>query len=262
MLFSDLEQDGLDYWRRYLGATDFSFDIGDYHFVGLNSYSGTPQRRHGFVLGLDFLGIDLGVATVDNYGGWLTDKQLEWLTEDLQQAHMAQKRVVLFLHHDPRGNRLAPWPKRYHSVLPFPTEPLGLRMFQEWNYEGNPEWDSDTNDGRANETQTKNSAVSLLRLVSSYVDYVITGHIHDDQDNIVKPGQEITKGSGILTTKKVHFIRIATGSSTPLHEDGYWGYRHVAANKKGLANLQFKPKTGRLSIPSGNLWLTGKGSSS
>ncbi len=259
ILFSDLSQDGLDYWRRYLGPGDFSFDKGDYHFAGVNSYSGTPQRRHGFVLALDFLGVDLGVATVDNYGGWLTPAQLAWLERDLAAASAAGKKVVLFLHHDPRGNQGVRWGRRYHANLPFPTEPLGLRMFQEWNYEGNPDWDSDPGDGRAGETQTGNSAVSLLRLIAGHVDYVFTGHIHDDQDETVEAGQPITAGSGIRASRRVRFTRMATASATPLDDKGYWGFRRVTAGDGGLDPISYRPDWGWASLPSGNLWLVGEG---
>jgi 3',5'-cyclic AMP phosphodiesterase CpdA len=216
ILFQDLAQDGLDYWRRLLGPTDYSFDLGRIHFVGINSFSGTPERRHAFVLGLGFIGIEFDAATVDNYGGTLTLEQLAWLEQDLAAATRKQQTIVLFLHHDPRGNAEQAWGRRYHENQPFPTEPLGLRKFQEWNLEG--EWDSDPKDRRKTESQTENSAVALLRLIAKHAHYVLNGHLHEDRDELIKAGSEIVNGSGIRTSHDIQFVRVTTASSTPKAE--------------------------------------------
>jgi 3',5'-cyclic AMP phosphodiesterase CpdA len=257
ILFEDLSQDGLDYFHGYLGASDYSFDLGRFHFVGINSHAGTAERRHAFVLSLGFLGIDFGASPVDNYGGTLTDGQLNWLKRDLEKAGARGRTVVLFLHHDPRGNLDLPWGRRYHENQPFPTEPLGLRKFQEWNYEG--EWDSDPKDRRGTETQTENSAVKLLRLIARHASYVFTGHIHDDRDVVVEPGGELTAGSGIRVKRRLYQMRVTAASSTPERDDGYWGYRLIEADGPQLLGLAFFPKLGWRSVPSGNLWITGTG---
>jgi len=258
MLFEDLAQEGLDYWRRLLGPLDYSFDAGRFHFVGVNSYSGSPERRHAFVLGLQFLGLDFGAATVDNYGGQLDDGQLAWLRRDLERASKAGKTIVLFLHHDARGARGESWGRGYHANLPFPTEPLGLRKFQEWNYDSD-EWDSNPKDKRKGETQTDNSAVRLLRLIARYADYVFTGHIHDDETTVIEPGREIVPGSGIRASKRIHYVRVTTGSATPDDSDGYWGYRLLRARGDALEDLIYYPTFRWQSLPSGNLWVSGTG---
>jgi hypothetical protein len=257
MLFEDLSQDGLDYFHRHLGASDYSFDLGKFHFVGINSHAGTAERRHAFVLSLGFLGIDFGASPVDNYGGTLTDGQLEWVQRDLERASARGQTIILFLHHDPRGNVSLPWGQRYHENQPFPTEPLGLRKFQEWNYEG--EWDSDPKDQRGTESQTDNSAVKLLRLAARHASYIFTGHIHDDIDTVVEPGQELCAGSGIRAKQRLYQMRVTAASATPERDDGYWGYRLIEADGPHLTGLAFLPKWGWKSVPSGNLWVTGSG---
>lgn len=258
ILFEDLAQDGLDYFRAILGPADMALPLGRLELIGLNSYAGRPERRHAFVLGLDFLGIDLGAAAVDNYGGYLTDAQLDWLSDRLRRAAGAGRRVVLLLHHDPRGTRGQPWGRGYHANLPFPTEPLGLRTFQEWNYDSS-EWDSNPQDDRRGESQTSNSAVRLLELIARYVDVVVTGHIHDDEDTLIEPGAELVPGSGIRARRRIHIIRLATSASSPDDEDGYWGYRLLQFAAGRLQSARYRPDFGWASIPSGNLWITGEG---
>jgi 3',5'-cyclic AMP phosphodiesterase CpdA len=257
ILFEDLTQDGLDYWRRILGPTDYSFDFGPFHFVGINSYAGSPERRHAFVLGLGFIGVDFGAATVDNYGGTLTSEQLAWLENDLTQARMRKKTNILFIHHDPRGNRDQGWTRRYHANLPFPTEPLGLRKFQEWNFDSE-KWSSDPKKPLV-ETQVKNSATALLRLIAKYVPYVFTGHLHADSDEVIDPGQELVPGLGIRVSQKTHFARVTTASSTPENSDEYWGYRWIKTAGNSLENIIFHPRLGWHSLPAGNFWIIGSG---
>jgi 3',5'-cyclic AMP phosphodiesterase CpdA len=257
ILFEDLSQDGLDYFHRHLGAANYSFDLGQFHFVGINSHAGTPERRHAFVLSLGFLGIDFGASPVDNYGGTLTDEQLAWLERDLEKARVRGQTIALFLHQDPRGNLDLPWGRRYHENQPFPTEPLGLRKFQEWNYEG--EWDSDPTDRRRAETQTQNSAVRLLGLIAEHASYVFTGHLHADRDTVVEPGGDVAAGSGIRALRRLHHMRVTAASSTPESDDGYWGYRLIEASGPHLLGLAFFPRWGWKSVPSGNLWITGTG---
>jgi len=258
MLFEDLNQDGLDYWHRVLGPSDYSFDLGGFHFVGLNSYAGTAERRHAFVLGLGFLGIDLGGATVDNYGGTLLPAQLAWLRKDLAAARAAGKKVILFLHHDPRGAAGESWGRRYHANLPFPTEPLGLRKFQEWNYDS-AEWDSDPADQVAGELQTDNSAVRLLKLIAGHVDTVFCGHLHQDQDTVIEVGRELVSGSNIRAAQRIRFVRVTTASASPLADEGYWGYRLVQVQKDVMQDPRYLPKQAMSSLPAGNLWVVGSG---
>ncbi len=260
ILFQDLQQDGLDYWRRYLGATDAAVDLGEHwHLIALNSYAGSSERRHGFVLGLGFAGLDLGVAAVDNYGGSLSDAQLSWFDAELKRAEAAGRRVIVALHHDPRGNEDEVWGRRYHANLPFPTEPLGLRRFQEWNY-NNPNWALDDEGGRKGERQTENSATAFLSLLSGRVAAVFTGHLHADRDQVVPAGAEIIKGSGLRAREPLRFCRVTSASASPLDDKGYWGYRLIELGEDGeLHGLMYHPQRAWASVPAGNLWLDGDG---
>ncbi len=257
ILFQRLRQDGLDWWRRLLGPPDFSFDASGVHFVGLNSYSGSAERRHAFTISLEGLGIDFGVSAVDNYGGTLTAGQLDWLERDLGAAATRSKSTVLLLHHDPRGCRDEPWGRRYHANLPFPTQPLGLGSFQEWNFDG-PEWNSATTKPGGGESQEQNSATRLLEEIAGHVDLMLTGHIHRDIDEVIEAGGELVPASGIRTSHRLRSVRVTYASSTTI-EDGYWGYRLFHVSDGQVDGGRYDPKLGWPSLPSGNLWVEGSG---
>ncbi len=262
MLFEHLDQDGLVFWQKYLGPKNYSVSLGHTRFIGLNSYSGSAHRRHAFAFRFGAFGLKLDLGTaVDNYGGFLTPPVLEWLASEIEKARRKDQRVVLFLHHDPRGNEQSPWASAYHPNLPFPTEPLGLRKFQEWNIESNPQWDSDPDDGVEGETQTDNSAVRLLKLIAEGVDLVLMGHAHVDRDKVFEPGQEMVKGSGIRAARTIRFTKVTTASAHPGDPDGYWGYRLVEISRETITGLNWQPKNGLASIPAGNLWIAGSGTS-
>ncbi len=203
------------------------------------------------MLSLDFLGIDFGAATVDNYGGYLDQEQLDWLEAVAKDAAASGKSILLLCHHDPRGNNESAWGERYHENLPFPTEPLGLRSFQEWNFDG--EWNSAGGKGRGRESQADNSGVRLLRLLARYGGVVVTGHVHADRDDEVLPGHEVVAGSGLRASRKIRILRLATAGSAPLDDDGYWGYRLLEFEGGKLKRSRYYPPFGWPSVPSGNL---------
>src|SRR5579859_6943046 len=123
------------------GPPFYSFDAGKLHVIALNTYSGTPERRHSYSFYVDAFDLHLGAPAVDNYGGYLTDGELDWLEKDARAAFEAGKTVLVFGHHDPRGNREAGANRRFHHDNPFPTDPISLEGFQEWNYDSSS-WDS------------------------------------------------------------------------------------------------------------------------
>jgi hypothetical protein len=137
----ELQRDGLNYWRRYIGPTVYSFDWLGLHFVGMNSMGGPPDRRNA-------LGIVAG-----NYGGFVDPDALDWIEQDVANATTRGQQSVLFLHHDPSA-ALTPDSQAY--PLPTPTT-----AFQSWN---------DAASQQRIESLVANQSVS----------HVLFGHIHQD----------------------------------------------------------------------------------
>ena len=248
-LFSDLRRDGLSYWRRTFGPPYYSWDFGDLHFVALNTYAGTPARRHSYALWVDAFDLHLGAPAVDNYGGQIGVEQLRWLEEDLQRATRAGKTIVVFGHQDPRGNLAEPAETRYLPNQPFPTSPLGLGPFQEWHYEG-AEWSSDGS-GRV-ERPNAHSGTKLLRLLAAHASYYIDGHAHHDSHRVYAAGEELAPG--VRAKRPIEFLRVTTASSVPLGQDDYWGYRVITVDGRSLLTGPYDGGRGLLSLPAGNFW--------
>ena len=82
-----LGQDGLEFWKHYFGPLYYSFDYGTYHFAALNSYDWPPYMRRA-----------LWFITL-NWGGYISDDQLQWIEEDL--THASANLTFMFLHHNP-----------------------------------------------------------------------------------------------------------------------------------------------------------------
>ena len=252
-LFSDLRGDGLSYWRRTFGPAYYSWDYGDLHFVALNTYDGTPARRHSYALYVDAFDLHLGAPAVDNYGGELSDEQLKWLEQDLQRAARAGRTVVVFGHQDPRGTLDVPAEARYQPNLPFPTSPLGLGPFQEWNYES-AGWSSDGS--RREERAHEHSGTRLLRLLARYASYYIDGHAHLDSHRVYAPGEELAPG--VRARRSIDFLRVTTASSTPRRGNDFWGYRLIEVDGRVLNTAPYDPSRGLGSVPAGNLWIEAK----
>ncbi len=253
VLFSRLVHDGLVSFAKTFGPPFYAFDVGRYHFVALNTYDGTNRRRHSLSLWVPFKGLKLGAPAVDNYGGYLSEKQLAWLQRDLSRASARGQTIVVFGHQDPRGNLDG---ERYHRDQPFPTSPLGLDGFDEWDYDA--KWDSNPNDTRGRETPWHNSGVRLLRLLLRYASYYISGHVHADETTIYHPGDLVIPG---MTTKRtIAFLRVTTASAG-VRNQGYWGYRLLQADDKGHIDVSpYDRARGLDSVPAGRFWLTSTGS--
>lgn len=70
-------------YQRYFGPTDFSFDHGDVHFIGLDNvqYKGDGQ----------------GSFDNTSYRGYISERQLEWLRNDLRYVPR-DKLIVIVTH--------------------------------------------------------------------------------------------------------------------------------------------------------------------
>ncbi len=254
VLFSQLVHDGLVSFARTFGPPYYSFDLGRYHFVALNTYDGTNKRRHALSVWVPFKGLKLGAPAVDNYGGYLSERQLAWLERDMAQASARGQTIAVMGHQDPRGNEQG---ERYQKNEPFPTHPLGLGDFDEWDYDG--AWDSNPHDNRGKEHPWDHSGVRLLRLLLRYASYYISGHVHEDETRTYHPGQVVVPG--MVTKREISFIRVTTASAGVRHQ-GYWGYRLLSADSSGKIDISpYDEKLGLDSVPAGNFWLerSGKG---
>jgi hypothetical protein len=85
--YNRLGEDGLEYWEEFFGPHYYSFDYGEYHFVAVNSFDMPPLSR----LSLLFIAL--------NWGGSVSDEQLQWVEQDL--AHSDAALTFMFMHHNP-----------------------------------------------------------------------------------------------------------------------------------------------------------------
>ncbi len=249
VLFSNLVHDGLASYVRTFGPPYYSFDLGRFHFVALNTYDGTRQRRHALSVWIPIMGLHLGAPATDNYGGYLSVPQLEWLERDLERAAARGQTLVVFGHHDPRGNLRG---RRYHANEPFPTHPIGPNHFEEWNYDG--AWDSNPNDSRGRETPRENSGTRLLALLARYGGYYISGHVHVDGQRTYRPGESILPN--IIARRPLTFVRVTTAAAG-VRDHGYWGYRVLTARADGTLDVgPHDEDAGLLSVPAGRFWMS------
>ena len=75
--YNRILEDGLEYWQEYFGPLFYSFNYGDYHFTGVNSFDMSK------ILRLTFLFIPL------NWGGSISNEQLDWVENDLESSDSA-----------------------------------------------------------------------------------------------------------------------------------------------------------------------------
>lgn len=121
--------DGLDLWNDYFGPHYHSFNYGDYHFIGLNSYDWPVFNR------LTFFVLPFG------WGGSIQDQQLQWLEDDLS-SHGDSEKTFIYLHHNPMyetiSENLFKWP--YHNRYPL------LDLIDEYDVDmvlgGHVHWDA------------------------------------------------------------------------------------------------------------------------
>ena len=85
--YNRILEDGLEYWQEYFGPLFYSFNYGNYHFTGVNSFDMSK------ILRLTFLFIPL------NWGGSISNEQLDWVENDLESSDSPLN--FMFLHHNP-----------------------------------------------------------------------------------------------------------------------------------------------------------------
>ncbi len=245
-LFNHLVADGLEHWKATLGPVNHAHSRGKFHFIFLNTYGGSNRRRHSYSVYVKMFKRHIGAPMVDNYGGTLSPADLKFVQAQLDDATRKGLTPVVFGHHDPRGNMDQ---VRYHKNEAFPTDPIGISHFEEWNYD--EDWDSDPDDGRGPESPTDNSGVSLMRMLAKTGGYYISGHLHKDAQWSYRAGEKLPLD--IPVQKDLTFIKVTTAAGST--KDGSrWGYRLFTARPDGKLDLA-PLVSGRLSIPGGNFWV-------
>lgn len=247
-LFGRRIEDGLHAYRRTLGPDRYTTRLGPHRLVVLNTYDGTPERRHTLTISARLLRRSLGAPLVDNYGGYLGETQLRWARAQIRAAWDRREPLIVAGHHDPRGN---PRGQRYHPNLDFPTRPFGAGGFQWWNFED--AWDSDPADGRRRESLRSSSATALLGLLAEAGGVYLSGHVHRDAQRTYQPGQTVVPG--VVARRPVTFVQVTTAAGVPADE-GYWGYRLIGGGPpdRPLDTTAFHAAAGLRSVPAGNLW--------
>lgn len=70
-------------YKRYFGPTDFSFDHGEVHFIGLDN--------------VEYKGDGQGKFNNTRYRGYISERQLEWLKNDLR--HVPRDKLIVIITH-------------------------------------------------------------------------------------------------------------------------------------------------------------------
>jgi len=83
--------DGFHQWQKTYGPLYYSHRFGKNVYVSLNSFELRQHRRSGW-----------GMYTV-NYGGGISELQMQWLDRELLRAKTDDTDVIVLAHHDPRG---------------------------------------------------------------------------------------------------------------------------------------------------------------
>jgi 3',5'-cyclic AMP phosphodiesterase CpdA len=92
-----LGEDGLKFWNDYFGPHYHSFDFGNYHFIGVNSYDMPPILRLSlFVIAL-------------NWGGSISQKQMDFISDDLNNT--SSNMTFMYMHHNPI------WDTKHESLM-------------------------------------------------------------------------------------------------------------------------------------------------
>src|SRR5262249_42110439 len=150
-------------------------------------------------------------------------------------------------HHDPRGNLEAPPADRYARNLPFPTDPLSLGAFKEW------QWDHDWGDRAGKESAAEHSGTRLCRLLARYAAAYLFGHAHRDEQRHYQAGDEIIPG--VRAEHAIDFVRVTAAAGAPVGPASYWGYRLFRATADGRVDTTpFDGARAMLSVPAGTVW--------
>jgi hypothetical protein len=242
----ELSIDGLEHFARGRGPLYYSFDVGELHFVVLNSYDGSPERRHAGNL--------IVASPVDNWGGFLGETQFAWLKADLAAAREDGRVSLLFMHHDPRGPFTANEPYPTHPISPFNTE--------YWNYESEA-WDSNPYDHIEGETPQYNTGTKLLAAaLAQRVPLLFLGHLHADGVWRSAAGDPVLDRFGdpvdqLIATASFTVVQTTTAASSVERSEAgvYDGYRVVQVRGDAVDSLNALDEDfPAASVPAGNLW--------
>jgi hypothetical protein len=257
--FSPLEWDGLQYWAKFIGPLYYGFQFNGHTFLMLNTYDGTPQRRAaGSALGIG----DNAAVPVSNWGGFLTDRSLSWIEIMMDDYDV----FGLFSHMTPLGQNAT---GKYHKMKKFPKDSvIGVTDSQEWNIETS-EYDSDPMDLIFNETQKKNTGLTLASIMTTQSPPPIyfSGHTHKDRLYLFDKGAELVPESGVYANDDMEFIMTTTAATSG---QLYWGFRKVDVGVTGEVSYNYtcgrgencmpdsETDKGFQSVPAGNMWVTYK----
>ena len=96
-------KDGFDFWKKYFGPLNYSFNYGSYHFIAVNSYCWPSYQRTPMLF------------PTYNWGGYIDDEEIKWVEDDLKNNRNATL-TFMFLHHNPI------WETKDDSVFKFRSE--------------------------------------------------------------------------------------------------------------------------------------------
>lgn len=152
------KRDGLDYFRSNFGPCYYSFNYGGYHFLGVNSMDGTPDRRDGFYI------------VLMNWGGDLTPAQMQFISQDLSTV---SNNVVPFAHHCIAGpytpnQTFSIWSWLFSVIITW------INTGELWGF-----WDAP---GFNQEWNSESTAVFLKDQLLGKTSEFILGHGHSDKE--------------------------------------------------------------------------------
>jgi hypothetical protein len=195
--------DGFYQWQKSYGPLYTSWKFGKNTYLSLNSYELRQHRRSGW-----------GMYTV-NYGGGISDVQMQWLDRELLRAKTEKTDVIVLAHHDPRGGHKGTDAGYYFDQIDFKSvyqsainylmgkvfDPVVCKVpdwalprdqqdncvhdgLQEW-MRPDPDFDGDYVSG-----------MELMKLLSQnpQVRTVVLGHTHYNSLEILQGGDQLLPG--------------------------------------------------------------------
>lgn len=213
--------DGFHQWQKTYGPLYYSHKFGKNFYISLNSFELRQHRRTGW-----------GMYTV-NYGGGMTDVQMQWLDRELLRAKVDDTDVVVLAHHDPRGGHRGADLGYYFEQLEYrgvfqsavnylvgkvwnpavcrlpdwalsrdQTESCAHDGLQEWmrpDEEFDCNWDQRNDDFTCDKNKVADpwaSGIELMKRLasSSRVRTVLLGHTHFNALEVLQQGDELLPG--------------------------------------------------------------------
>ena len=210
--------DGFYQWQKTYGPLYYSHKFGKSFYVSLNSYELRQHRRSGW-----------GMYTV-NYGGGMSDVQMEWLDRELLRAKTDGSDLVVLAHHDPRGGHQGKdlgyyfeqleYRSVYQSAINYlvsevwnpavcklPTWALGRDQNEKCVHDGlqewmrpDPEFDCGWGERKADFTcggaEPFSSGIELMKRLaaSERARTLLLGHTHYNALEVLQDGEELIPG--------------------------------------------------------------------